>query len=554
MGACMLPRLSLLLFLSGFLASAALAARPDFRFLDQGWGDAERQEFYYQSQGSLILPYDWFLALEQPWSEKLFRDSAYLESFGYMPDHSHARNSDGLPVGFAKGKDAGGREWFGFSCAACHTGQLTYRGSAVRVDGGTTLADVLKFQSNLALAVRATLDQPKKLARFARRLGTAPEQVEPQLRERWSQMTAWQSTSRPAHGNGGYGTWDAVNILMNTVDATALSEPSNNRVPEVPVSYPSIWLTTQLDWLLWNASIQNSMVRAVGEVIIVFGQAKVTSAGGKLTFSSSADIPALDRIYHMIYKLKPPPWPGEVFGAIDAQKAEQGARIYEREGCVKCHANKPPYPMTKPDASGHSYIQIAHTPLAEVGTDPDYAQYFVQRTAIPSIMAPAFKGTALEGLSNIPASLLFLATLTQITATQVDAIAKTPAQREDLLGNRPLPTLPKTKAELDGMVQSLLSYKAAPLAGVWSTAPYLHNGSVPTLYDLLSPPEKRPKLFYLGDHEFDPRKVGYQSRALEGVTSAFDTAIPGQSNAGHSYGTGITEDERLALLEYLKTL
>lgn len=550
----MLPRGCLLLFLGSVLASAAAAAKPEFRFLDQGWGDAERQDFYFQAQGSLILPYDWFLALEQPWAEKPFRDAAYLQSFGYMPDRSHTRNPDGLPVGFAKGKDEAGREWFGFSCAACHTGSITYNGNALRVDGGTTLADVLKFQSSLALAVRATLEQPKKLARFAKKLGTTPDKVEPQLRERWNEMTAWQATSRPAHGPGGYGTWDAVNILMNTIDATALSEPSNNRVPEVPVSYPSIWLTPQADWLLWNASIQNSMVRAVGEVIIVFGRAKVTAAGGKLTFSSSADIQALDRIYHMLYKLKPPPWPAEVFGPIDAKKAEAGAKIYEREGCVKCHANKPPYPMTKPDASGRTYIQIAHTPLAEVGTDPNYAQYFVQRTAIPSIMAPAFKGTALEGQSNIPASLLFLATLTQITATLVDAVAQTPAQRDELLGNRPLPTLPKTKAELDAMVQGLLSYKAAPLAGVWSTAPYLHNGSVPTLYDLLLPPEKRPKSFYLGDHEFDPQKVGYQSRPWEGVTSLFDTAIPGQSNAGHTWGTGITEDERLALLEYLKTL
>ena len=59
-----------------------------------------------------------------------------------LPDARHARNPDGLPVGFAKGKDREGREWFGFSCAACHTGQISYGPHTIRVDGGTTLADV----------------------------------------------------------------------------------------------------------------------------------------------------------------------------------------------------------------------------------------------------------------------------------------------------------------------------------------------------------------------------------------------------------------------------
>src|SRR5260370_17068936 len=55
----------------------------------------------------------------------------------------------------------------------------------------------------------------------------------------------------------------------------------------------------------------------------------------------------------------------------------------------------------------------------------------------------------------------------------------------------------------------ILAYKGRPLTGIWATPPYLHNGSVPTLYDLLLPPEDRPKSFYLGSREFDPAKVGY---------------------------------------------
>lgn len=532
------------------LLAGSLSAAP--KYLDQGWTEADRQPYYYTPQGSEVLPYAWFLALEQPWSERPFRDDAYLAAFGYLPEPKSKHNPDGLPVGFTRGKTDAGEEWFGLSCAACHTGQLTYRGKALRIDGGTTLADVLGFQGALVTALRATLAHPAKLARFTKKVlgrhdAAQARALEAKLRGVLFEAAAWEATSRPAQASG-HGTWDAINILMNTICATALSEPSNNRQPQVPVSYPSIWLTMSEDWLLWNASIQNATVRAVGEVIIVFGRAHVSK---DLKFSSSADVNALDAIYGAVKKLQPPKWPEDVLGKIDRAKAEQGRAVYQREGCVKCHHDQPPYPMTPKDAAGNQYITIAHTPLKEVGTDPSYAEYFVGRIAVPSIMAPAFKGTAIEGQPVIPAALLFLATLTSITVAEVDAAAKTEADRQRLLGYRPLPALPKTKAELDELVQGLLSYKAGPLAGVWSTAPYLHNGAVPTLHDLLLPPDQRPKTFTLGRQEFDPAKVGY---VTEGGPFTFDTAVPAQSNQGHLWGTQLNAEDRAALLEYLKTL
>ena len=530
------------------------AAGPEY--LAQGWTAAERETFYYTPQGSEVLPYAWFLALEQPWSERPFREDAYLASFNYLPERKSASNPDGLPVGFVRGKTRAGEEWFGLSCAACHTGQLTYQGRTLRVDGGTTLADVLGFQTALVMALRATLAYPPKLARFARRVlgGRADaanlRALEEKMRGVLFEMGAWEASSRPVQRHG-FGTWDAINILMNTINATALSEPSNNRTPEVPVSYPSIWLTMSSDWLLWNASIQNATVRAVGEVIIVFGRAKVTAGAGGLSFSTSADVRALNGMYQALKKLTPPKWPQDLLGRIDQAKAGAGHQLYLREGCVKCHHDQPPYPMTPKDAAGNQYIQIAHTPLAQVGTDPTYARYFVGRTAVPALMAPAFRGTAIEGQPVIPAALLFLATLTGITVAEVDRVARSDPERQELLGNRPVPSLPKTKAELDALVSGLLAYKAGPLAGVWSTAPYLHNGSVPTLHDLLLPPERRPRTFTLGRQEFDPVNVGYRT---EGGGFTYDVSVRGQSNAGHLWGTTLNEDERQSLLEYLKTL
>ena len=67
---------------------------------------------------------------------------------------------------------------------------------------------------------------------------------------------------------------------------------------------------------------------------------------------------------------------------------------------------------------------------------------------------------------------------------------------------------------------------------VWATAPFLHNGSVPTLYDLLSPVAERPKKFWLGSLDFDPAKLGYASHRQTGLF-ALDTSLKGNSNAGH---------------------
>jgi hypothetical protein len=541
-----------------FAAKPARPAPDKITYLNQGWTDAERQQFYYLAQGSEIMPYAWFLALEQPWNDKPFRDAKHIESFRYLPNDANESNPDGLPVGFTKGKGPGGEMWFGLTCAACHTGQVNYKGHSVRIDGGTNIADAIAFQSSLVTAMRATLAERPKFERFAKHVlgkdhgADKAKQLEARVREQLVAMANWEASSRPAHPTG-FGNWDAVNILMNTINATALSEPSNNRTPQVPVSYPSIWLTNDLDWLLWNGSIQNGTVRAVGEVIIVFGRAKVTSTGGGLKFDSSADVKALDEVYGFVSKLEPPKWPEDLLGQIDAEKAKRGAAIYEREGCTKCHGNKPPYPLSDPEQGGKRYIQVSRTPIAEVGTDPNYAKYFVGRTAVPGIMAPTFKGTAVENQPVIPAALLFLNTLTNITVAGVDAAAKTPQDRQALLGGRPLPALPKNKQELDELVKSLLVYKATPLPGIWSTAPYLHNASVPNLYQLLLPPEKRVKSFYLGNREFDPEHVGYRTEAFEGGYR-FDTTLSGYSNQGHEYGTKITDEERWALLEYLKTL
>ena len=99
-------------------------------------------------------------------------------------------------------------------------------------------------------------------------------------------------------------------------------------------------------------------------------------------------------------------------------------------------------------------------------------------------------------------------------------------------------------------------YVNVPLDGIWLRAPYLHNGSVPTLRDLLKKPADRPKEFWRGNDLFDPKDVGFDSFSDEAkkIGTRYDTSQKSNGNAGHVYGTDLPEDQKDALVEYLKKL
>lgn len=98
-------------------------------------------------------------------------------------------------------------------------------------------------------------------------------------------------------------------------------------------------------------------------------------------------------------------------------------------------------------------------------------------------------------------------------------------------------------------------YVAVALDGLWLRGPYLHNGSVPTVWDLLQPEDQRPTVFYRGYDVIDADNVGFTSEGAEAerVGFRFDTSLPGNSNRGHLYGVDLLDADKRALIEYLKT-
>ena len=125
----------------------------------------------------------------------------------------------------------------------------------------------------------------------------------------------------------------------------------------------------------------------------------------------------------------------------------------------------------------------------------------------------------------------------------------------------------KEKGEEGYKTHETAGYQAPPLDGVWATAPYLHNGSLPTLHDVLNS-KTRPKIFTrsfkTGAEDYDQTKVGWKVRVLErGPDDSvpgperrkiYDTTQPGRGNGGHTFGDDLTEPQRRAVIEYLKTL
>ena len=525
-------------------APPAIQVSRPITFLEQGWSPELIRAWYWRPQGSQLVPYDWFLALEQVRSDKPFRADDLMERFRYITSTADPANPDGLPIGFAKGLDDKGRAWLGFTCAACHTGQIEYHGKKIRIEGGPTLADLAPFRDEVIAAFQATLADDAKFARFAAKVvkaGEPPEKAKvlhDEVRSFVEDMGKLADRSRPKYPEG-FGRVDAFTILMNEMLGTVAGEPANYRQPVAPVSYPFLWNAPNLEWVQWNGAVQNAIARNDGEVLIVFGHAEATVKGNDVLIRSTGKVKNLIDLEEWTKTLTPPRWPEEIFGKIDRELARQGGELYVKAGCVTCHANKPPYPMSEPNKYGKTFIKVARTPLADLKTDPVMAENFLSRTAKTGNFAPLFPGTP-----EIPAWQMVYMGLGKLIEGDLPAAGLDEEQMLAAGGYRE--TNIPSQANLTG-------YKTGPLAGIWATAPFLHNGSVASLDQLLLPPDRRMRAFHVGSREFDPVNVGYATTPSADAFE-FRTEVPGNSNSGHEYGTTLSDVERKALVEYLKTL
>jgi hypothetical protein len=596
-----LTRFSVCVFGASMLSSIAGGGRteqvrPDtlvVSYASQGWSDADRNTFYTTSQGSHMMPYAWFKALQRLDINEPFA-ADQLQRYGYLANE-RPNNREGLPVGFVLEGDAASGQ-LGMTCAACHTGQLEYQKNgvtyALRIDGAPANADAQQFLTDLTAASRATLAQSPRFNDFAKGVlgeghtAAAAAQLKSKFGAWVKQFGEFMDASLPRSA-WGPGRLDAFGMIFNRVAARDLGMTGNFKVADAPVSYPFLWNASRQDRTQWNGGVHNglyvqALARNTGEVFGVFADFKPTIVlPGTLLSptlidfrSNSADFAGLQTLEEKIAALKPPPWPGDVFG-LDDELAQKGKPLFD-DHCGECHAEK-----TSPLLS-RAWV----TPIVAAGTDSKMVRN-ADRMSNPGVYAGAllppppigarFKNPAKSGdilASSVVGALLAEALLPLPTpdsgvwrAIRMDFSELLPDKNLDDLSSLNLHLM----KDLEGRIRARLAdmfrnpgppgsdaaYESRVLRGIWATAPYLHNGSVPNLWELLTPPKERKSTFMVGSRVFDPKNVGYgtdQSPFKSGKFVTDPKNANGNGNGGHEYGTGLTPDERWAIIEYLKTL
>lgn len=579
--------------------------RAEVIYLDNGFDTKDRQVFYHLTEGSEIYPVLWMRALKTM-DDKYFLDD--VERIGFLSDPD---NPDGLPIGLTSGL-ARGLEPFGpmsgLNCAACHVGEFHYKGKRVRIDGAPNLLNTREFFVTLIGSALDTAKDPAKLIAFVakvRELEEAKNKEEPSrirllgrklivglvkeeeqvlnaaLKPILDSLIAKEFESEafdiraaikadikditelnekiakdlPADKIAG----DLVNHSTVLKDVTDFAEKHGSlkdvlgdlyiklrllrgraeflkklgmvgadkrteiwgpgRVdafgsaraflfedgypPLTPVSYPPIFEVKSHTWFHYDNNTTTFLERNFGQAL---GVGAVWDKDSKTYSLQPRNLRTLESLAH---KLTAPKWPSKVFGEIDQQRANRGGKLYATY-CAKCHDADKNVNFDKLDD------------LAGIRTDPNRATMFAEK--VPP--------------KNTPFPDMIRETLAEIKSV---ALAEFSPEEQEEIKKEPVAwRAPGT-------------YSARSIKGSWSTAPYLHNGSVPTMYDLLLPAKDRPKTFYVGSREFDVEKLGYVSDATKTLV---DTTKAGNSNAGHEgreFGTELSADERRDLLEYLKT-
>jgi hypothetical protein len=574
--------------------AGAQAPPPRYYHLEQNWDQADRERFWSESQGSQLIRRDWFMALEQPGNDQPFRRRAYLESFGFVfsaPGDPNAAYA--LPIGFALDRNNGqvgskGEEWLGLTCAACHTSLIQHGGSHVLIEGGPALIDLASFHTALTGALEQTLSDYLRWDRFARTvLGEAFDARRTEFRaEVGAELAILQRRERvnrlPADRRSGFGRLDAFGRIYNEVVALHLADEYNGKTPNAPVSYPHLWGSHQADRVQWNASANNRVIeegrdvgrlaRNVGQVLGVFARMELEPVRWPGTtqrfwwlsprrgYASSAQIERLIWLEDRVKELRSPAWPEGLLGRIDRVRARQGAHVYAHH-CSSCH---------EVVARRDEHLDYPVT-VTDVGTDPLMARNFIGKRALTLALEGSKKrihvgerfqaeATSFEIVLNAVVGVLY----ENVRRIPESAPGETPTAAlargfQDMAAEpRSEPGGAGAGAQAAAGEPSLppARYRARPNNGIWATGPFLHNGSVPTLAELLE--HRRVPVFRIESRQFDPVDVGVKftpvAACAPGDGWCVDTRVPGNGNTGHRFGVHLDPGEKRALIEYMKTL
>ena len=483
------------------------------------WSKEDMDFFLHGSMSTEVIPESVLRAFIKTYPE-LF-PSNDLSHLGLIPDPAF-----GWPIGFSRAnvKHLGGLPAVGINCASCHVAQITSTSASepIRILGTTSHFDVEAFFGSVLVATFKTSD-PANMKKFlANYLETHPKAFD----AAWSGQEEKITTSIKNDPFGAKGiepgelheidSGDVASSFSPDIDlalrahsmlrlfhnmraALHVSDQPPEKTP--PASGPGrndafgLLAASLLHMPQPYSPIKFGLVWNIDKRTWVHWDGNTKSPISRnLLASLGLGAPMHGKHAALEFAtvkrqtdLSERIRPPRYPLKIDSAAAKRGAPIFTAN-CNSCHGG--------PESDQRLYS------VAEVGTDPHRAEMFTQK------LADQFNK--------------FLAEL-------------------EAEGYRP----PKESG-----VRSTGKYFAATLSGVWARSPYLHNGSVRTMRDLLTPPAQRAKTFHRGSRVFDEQVMGYTD---EGAY-LFDTTASGNSNSGHDYGTKLPENAKRDLIEYLKTL
>jgi hypothetical protein len=305
-------------------------------------------------------------------------------------------------------------------------------------------------------------------------------------------------------------TWGPGRVDTFNAPKALLNFPMDKATPSElmgNVDFPSVWNQGPREGMQLHWDGNNTSV----------DERNLSAAFGTGAYPANLDAQRVLRMARYLKTAKPPPYPYP----IDRQLASRGAQLYG-EYCVGCHGtHDPPFRGSPPRAGEHVGTVV---PIDDIATD---------RWRLDSYTWP-------------------------LAVNQSTLYA---GYEKDWGFDEPYPQRFNHFRKTNG-------YANTPLDGIWLRAPYLHNGSVPNLWELLQPAANRSKHFFNSNDVYDPKNVGFVSNVPAQGGHAFypfDTASKGNGNVGHedragiptlfglSYGTNLKPDEKWALIEYLKT-
>jgi hypothetical protein len=492
------------------------------------WSRADLEFFLHGSMSTEVVP-ERVLQTFMATYPDLF-PSKDLSNFGLIPDPA-----GGWPIGVSR-RDVphlAGLSSVGVNCAACHVGQVNFGGSAksVRVLGMTSHFDAEAFFGAVAVATFRT-SNPANMKLFLENYLAAGDpasggKVQDLLATEWGRQEEkiigaiardpFGSSETPAGGLHKIAASDVrldAKLLENGVDLPRLVRSmlklfhnmrTSLHIPdEVPPPSPPNGPGRNDPWRILSYSLLGIVtVPAPVKFGLVWDEYQRTWVHydgntrspiiRNLAASLGLGAPLIGHTGVVDFAaverhtaLSESIKPPRYPSTIDRPAATRGAKIY-RKDCASCH-------------DGPATDQRLHS-IAEIKTDPNRAEIFT-----PDIAA---------GFNQFFADLR-------------------------IPGYRP-PEQP---------LRSTQKYWTPSLAGVWARSPYLHNGSVRTMRELLASPDARAKSFRRGSRVYDPERMGYTD---EGAY-VLDASSAGNSNAGHDYGTNLSDKEKQELIEYLKTL